>query len=632
MTRYALSEADFDALAGGGGTTAALRRIREGERSHRFLLLDLFLDRVTGDPDVLGPLPPADSAWRLLLAANRQDRSKAEDLLLAPEAGLWIAATLRRLGGAADAAQPDVPLWVDVGQLHCFAAAAAVRAGVDFTLTVPVRHGTVWLPSLGRAVAPGAVRPWGTARVTCRAGDLTIRIADRIIGVPAPHAEETPEWQPVRTVTVPVLDRRFEILLDDLSAHRIDPEAAGPPLSRLTSAEAEQWAALLRDAVALLGETDAQSAVDVVTLLRSIEPLSSPDSAALVSATSGDGVGRLASSRSPDALQMAAVLTHEIQHSKLGALMHLYSLYEPGDTTLSYAPWRDDPRPLRGLLQGTYAFTGVARFWRARARHARGDGQDVDPAHFEYVLRRQQLLTVLPQLCDHPGLTELGRRTARRLRETVLGWAEPDAEPDRLAAVRTMAEDAAEHHALSWRLHHLAADPALAMALTRAWPRPPGAALPDARSQLRPRPGVRRLDTLASLYRIRLRDEWALERVGDDPAGLSRLVAGAQVPGLLQVRGDSEGAGKLAATALQTGEPDAESLWADLLLALRASGHEAVGPAVLARPELTHAVYREIGWADGAAPDPVSFVGWLNDHLSTAFGTPGSGAAAVGLR
>jgi HEXXH motif-containing protein len=39
-------------------------------------------------------------------------------------------------------------------------------------------------------------------------------------------------------------------------------------------------------------------------------------------------------------------------------------------TTPCYAPWRDDPRPRSALLQGSYAFLGVAAM--------QGDVQDAE--------------------------------------------------------------------------------------------------------------------------------------------------------------------------------------------------------------------------------------------------------------
>jgi HEXXH motif-containing protein len=71
-------------------------------------------------------------------------------------------------------------------------------------------------------------------------------------------------------------------------------------------------------------------------------------------------------SEPPDPATPAVSLVHEFQHIKLGALMHLISLVTGDDGTPYYAPWRDDPSPLGGFLQGVCAFFGIAEFWRRR--------------------------------------------------------------------------------------------------------------------------------------------------------------------------------------------------------------------------------------------------------------------------
>ena len=63
---------------------------------------------------------------------------------------------------------------------------------------------------------------------------------------------------------------------------------------------------------------------------------------------------------------------HEFQHVKLGAILDLYDLCDPADRELYYAPWREDMRPLEGLLQGTYAHLAVCEYWRTRQKVTSG--------------------------------------------------------------------------------------------------------------------------------------------------------------------------------------------------------------------------------------------------------------------
>ena len=64
---------------------------------------------------------------------------------------------------------------------------------------------------------------------------------------------------------------------------------------------------------------------------------------------------------------MAETLVHEFQHIKLCGLMDMLPLIEPSGER-GYAPWREDPRPMGGILQGLYAFVGIVRFWDAQRR------------------------------------------------------------------------------------------------------------------------------------------------------------------------------------------------------------------------------------------------------------------------
>jgi uncharacterized protein len=74
-----------------------------------------------------------------------------------------------------------------------------------------------------------------------------------------------------------------------------------------------------------------------------------------------------------DGETLALLLIHEFQHVKPGAMLDLFELCDPvAAGRLFYAPWRDDPRPVEALLQGTYAHVGVTDYWRARRHRAEG--------------------------------------------------------------------------------------------------------------------------------------------------------------------------------------------------------------------------------------------------------------------
>ena len=47
-------------------------------------------------------------------------------------------------------------------------------------------------------------------------------------------------------------------------------------------------------------------------------------------------------------------------------------LFDPADSATYQVPWRPDPRPVDGVLNGTYAYLAVGELWRSRARERPG--------------------------------------------------------------------------------------------------------------------------------------------------------------------------------------------------------------------------------------------------------------------
>ncbi len=102
---------------------------------------------------------------------------------------------------------------------------------------------------------------------------------------------------------------------------------------------------------------------------------------------------------------------HEFQHSKLSALLGIVPLSVADDNGRYFAPWRTDRRPLAGLLQGIYAFVGVADAWRA-LREAEGAQTE---AERQFATARLQVDTGLRAIEDRGALMPVGRTLADRL-------------------------------------------------------------------------------------------------------------------------------------------------------------------------------------------------------------------------
>ncbi|MFF2385358.1 HEXXH motif domain-containing protein [Streptomyces sp. NPDC058108] len=557
---HVLSPQSFDELLGGGGGPATVDLLRGSERSWRLLVVRALLDAAATAPP--GPLPPPAEGWRLLCrarAASEQARRAVEELLGYPAVGVWASHTLRRLRGTA---ADDAPLWVDTGHLHAIAAAAAIRTGLEFRTGIPVRHGWAVLPTLGAMRVPGPA-DWGVTEVSASAGD--VRIAGR--------RPEGPDWHPVTELRA----AGCTLLLDDTDPYG-DLRKPGPvePV-----APAAEWQRLFAPAWDILRRTDAEGARALAGGLVSVVPRPRAERFRPHSASSGDAFGAALASAPDDAEQFASTLVHEFQHNKLSAFMHLFTLYDDRDDRLHYAPWRDDPRPLGGLLQGVYAFFGVTAFWRRRV-HLLGQ--------FEFALWRAQTAHALRAVGSADGLNERGRRLVAELTRRVEPWL--DAPVD--VRARAAAAVAVADHRASWRAHHLRPAAETVRAHAAAWSR--GEPLPPAPAPATvPGSPSRGFDTRAVLLRWLLADPAGFAALRDAPGA---VVTGALPEDVALVEGRTEEAlDGFRARVVRGGDPDA---WVGLGLAARARADRA-GEGLLARPELAMALHTAL---DGRA-DPL---------------------------
>ena len=125
---------------------------------------------------------------------------------------------------------------------------------------------------------------------------------------------------------------------------------------------------------------------------------------------------------------------------KLSALHDVEPLIQP-DKRRFYAPWRDDPRPIDGLLQGTYAFFGVSGFWR-RQRHQEEGAAEIQ-AHVEYVRWRDAAVLTTGILKRSGSLTSAGMKLVHGISQTLNAWQVADRVPEE--ASQLALRDAQEH-------------------------------------------------------------------------------------------------------------------------------------------------------------------------------------------
>ncbi|MGW7448853.1 FxsB family cyclophane-forming radical SAM/SPASM peptide maturase [Kitasatospora sp. NPDC054795] len=332
-------------------------------------------------------------AWALLTELDTAAPAAVDTVLAHPYARSWAA---RRLAG-------DLP--VGLGPLAALAAAAAVRAGRGDAVAVPVRGGWLHLPTLGRIAVPD-----GEAVVTGRTDGFEVRASDGSV--------YTVPDQPLRRVR---LAGGWTVALEDTDPLRDCHDH--PVADRLSEGELLDWTGALREAWELLGRDLPGYAEGIRAGLATVTPLRPGPTGRDVSSAARQAYGAVGIARPATAPTLALLLAHEFQHVKLGAVLDLTDLYDRADTTLYLAPWRPDPRPLEGLLQGTYAHLAVTEYWGTRTRAYDGlPGPAADRAREQFALWRRYTAEAVERLASSGALTGTGSRFADGMRATVAPW------------------------------------------------------------------------------------------------------------------------------------------------------------------------------------------------------------------
>jgi HEXXH motif-containing protein len=441
MIEYHRVPADrFADLASGLGGPAAVTDLAEARLSKNLLLLRYAAEAWPGEE--------GQQAAEVLIAADRREPQVTAEVLGDPLVGAWLADTARRLRGIEES---EIPIQENLAQLGALAAAAAYRAGIDARIRTRTRGGVVTLPTVGTAhlgyahlgyahlgsahlgtahLGTTRLDSDGDAVVTVSGGRVTVATAAESV-----EAGDDPRWQPVRLLAASAGDATAAVVLEDANPFRDLYHAR--PADRLAPGEAARWQILFTDAWQLLADHLPERAAELAAGLRSVVPLVTDNSGEARSGTARDAFGAVGLTRPRSGADFAVTLVHEFQHSKLSALLDLATLHTPGGDERHFAPWRTDPRPTGGLIQGVYAFFGVADAWRALRVVP---GLEADAAR-EFAFARLQVSVGLDALEQSNELTDRGREFVGGLRRSVsrlLADSVPDA--DAAAAEKTLAD------------------------------------------------------------------------------------------------------------------------------------------------------------------------------------------------
>ena len=419
-----IPDAEFSELAAGlGGVKAIEYLARTQSILRRALVATVYTNAVSAQP-------PAHIArdltepWSVLTRVDREHPAALADVLAHPYVGTWAVGCLEQLRKPAGERKATAEfIATDLGHLGAIAVVAAFRSGVQAEVAVPVQHGVVYLPTLGRLViasSESTQAPASTVNVRTGPAGITVRArhTDWIVPTGASGSTESPFWEPVRRLT----GRGISVALDDTDPYRFRYPLETAPgqlqaAPRLTDAQAREWQLAFGQAWDEILHRHGVYAPALAAGLRVITPLSPGPEGRDVSGTARSAFGALAAALPGDSATLALLLIHEFQHVKLGAVLDLCDLHDGGDTRRFRAPWRPDPRPLEGLLQGTYAHIAVTDFWRTRRKIVSGPAGAAAEASFTHW--RTQTADAIETLAQCGSLTPLGERWVSRMRDSM---------------------------------------------------------------------------------------------------------------------------------------------------------------------------------------------------------------------
>ena len=381
-----LPEGAFDLLAAGPGDPSAMASLAETRWSVTRALVAAVASGLDGTGGDLGRA--AAEGWMLLAELDAERPEAVREVLSYPYVQAWATQCLRPVQRA------DIKL--DRAHLAGLAAAAALRAGIEVELILPVRKGVIYLPTIGALAMD--THTGHTSAVRVSPSGLSSRRSAR-------------GWQTVRRVTT----GEIAVTVEDVDPFR-DCQA-WTATGRLPTAAWRAWRlALVAAAQQLAAELPAYASV-IGTGLRSVVPMRPGKKGHRQSGTARQAFGAVALALPDDIGALSALLLHEMQHVKLTALGDVFDLFDRGDTRRFPVPWRTDRRPIEGLLHGTYAHLAIAELWRARAAQMPGG-----EAWRHFNMYRSWIEEAIEALLSAGSLMPDGHRFVDGMRTTVEAW------------------------------------------------------------------------------------------------------------------------------------------------------------------------------------------------------------------
>ncbi len=163
----------------------------------------------------------------------------------------------------------------------------------------------------------------------------------------------------------------------------------------------------------------------------------------------------------PSAKVIAEAIVHESDHQLFYVLTRRHSFWtEPviNQRCVFRSPWRDDPRPLDGLLRGASAFIRVGEFWCAVLPAMTRDSEDFHWTGRRSVLAVRQALDALSLIDRFGSLSAAGRELVTALLQRAQRVLEEISHESEFPSWKALSIEQEAVHDDAWRLRHRAVE------------------------------------------------------------------------------------------------------------------------------------------------------------------------------
>ena len=384
-------------LVSPGGDSPLVKAIYLKQHHKAMARLHMLRQRLLAEAPGLVEVTGFDRAFE---AVSKFPAAAQREVLTYPAVAFWNDVAWDLARRRSHIGFPDMHIQTHLEEFGRVGLAVALKSGSGrFECDVRADgRGRVSLPGTGAYLQPPGLVPYGVVRV--KVDGESVAAGEQAVTHQVPEAIKGVELNAIDT----------DLQLPGRTSFNYETLEPGADI---------KWRSTMEQAWAWIAECSPALAGEMPMSLRAIIPVRSSAVDVHASASFREAPGLIALSWTPDASIMAEALVHEYHHQKLNALLNLDPLISgPSGEAIYYSPWREDARPLLGVLHGAYAFQAVLQFWSGMF------SAGIPLLHERRIRQRMYLLkaqvrTALASLREYAELSPLGEAFLAAMEENV---------------------------------------------------------------------------------------------------------------------------------------------------------------------------------------------------------------------